>query len=169
MKRVRKRSWCASTSMVPSVEQEAVDAEYMRRAIALARTALGRTHPNPVVGCVVLDATGRIVGEGYHPAAGMPHAEVYALRAAGDAARGGTAYVTLEPCDHYGRTPPCSLALVDAGVSRVVVGMVDPNPQVNGGGVRTLRDAGVEVVVGVEEGACRAMNTEFINRILQES
>ena len=146
-----------------------MDAEYMRRAISLARTALGRTHPNPVVGCVVLDAAGRVVGEGYHPAAGMPHAEVFALRAAGDAARGGTAYVTLEPCDHYGRTPPCSLALVDAGVSRVVVGMVDPNPQVNGGGVRTLRDAGVEVVVGVEEDACRAMNTDFINRILEQA
>jgi diaminohydroxyphosphoribosylaminopyrimidine deaminase / 5-amino-6-(5-phosphoribosylamino)uracil reductase len=136
----------------------------MRRALALARKALGQTYPNPAVGCVIV-AGGKVVGEGFHPQAGMPHAEVYALRAAGQAARGGTAYVTLEPCDHYGRTPPCSQALVAAGVSRVVVGVGDPNPLVNGGGVVTLRQAGIDVEVGCEEEACFEINREFMERI----
>ena len=113
---------------------------------------------------VPISRAGEVVGEGYHPKAGEPHAEVFALRAAGDAARGATAYVSLEPCDHFGRTPPCSRALVDAGVKRVVVGFVDPDPRVSGGGIRTLLDAGVEVVVGCEEEACREINREFIER-----
>ena len=119
----------------------------MRRALTLAERARGKTYPNPMVGCVVVSDNDEVVGEGYHPKAGQPHAEVFALRAAGNRARGATAYVTLEPCNHYGRTPPCSLALVTAGVSKVVVGMVDPNPLVSGSGIQTLRDNGIEVVV----------------------
>ena len=147
-----------------------IDAMYMRRALELAKRGLGKTWPNPAVGCVIVsEGSGEddpvVVGEGYHPKAGMPHAEVYALRGAGEAARGGTAYVTLEPCDHYGRTPPCSQALVDAGVARVVVGVRDPNPLVDGGGIQRLRDAGVEVVVGCEEEACFEINREFMERM----
>ena len=138
----------------------------MRRALDLARTALGQTYPNPAVGCLIVNPiTNTVVGEGYHPRAGQPHAEVYALRAAGHGAKGATAYVTLEPCDHYGKTPPCSRALVAAGVRRVVVGVGDPNPLVDGGGVATLRAAGVEVDVGCEEEACFDINREFMERI----
>lgn len=144
------------------------DRAYMRRALQLAGTALGRTAPNPAVGCVVVRG-GEVVGEGYHPQAGMPHAEVYALRAAGPAAAGATAYVTLEPCDHYGRTPPCSRALVAAGVARVVVGVGDPNPLVDGGGVATLRAAGIEVDVGCEEEACYDINREFMERMAAQA
>ena len=97
----------------------AADEQHMRRALDLARRGAGHTHPNPAVGCVILDSRGDVVGEGYHLRAGAPHAEVFALRGAGTAARGGTAYVTLEPCSHYGRTPPCAAALVAAGVARV--------------------------------------------------
>jgi diaminohydroxyphosphoribosylaminopyrimidine deaminase/5-amino-6-(5-phosphoribosylamino)uracil reductase len=140
------------------------DRAYMRRALDLARNALGQTAPNPAVGCVVVKG-GQVVGEGYHPRAGMPHAEVYALRAAGRRAAGATAYVTLEPCDHYGRTPPCSRALVAAGVARCVVGAGDPNPLVDGGGVATLRAAGIEVEVGCEEEACYQLNLEFMERM----
>ncbi|MEV6788059.1 bifunctional diaminohydroxyphosphoribosylaminopyrimidine deaminase/5-amino-6-(5-phosphoribosylamino)uracil reductase RibD, partial [Streptomyces sp. NPDC051098] len=120
----------------------AADITAMRRAITLAARGLGSTSPNPVVGCVITDASGRIVGEGYHERAGGPHAEVHALRDAGDRARGGTAYVTLEPCNHTGRTGPCSQALVDAGMGRVVYAVADPNPQATGGG-DTLRAAGI--------------------------
>ena len=137
----------------------------MRRALELARRGEGQTHPNPAVGCVIVDAAGTVVGEGYHPRAGMPHAEVYALRAAGRAAAGATAYVTLEPCNHYGRTPPCSRALVAAGVARVVVGVVDPNPLVGGQGVATLRSAGIPVAVSCEEAACAELNAEFMARM----
>lgn len=144
----------------------ATDAAFMRRALELARRGEGHTHPNPAVGCVLVDpASGRVVGEGYHPRAGMPHAEVYALRAAGRAAEGATAYVTLEPCNHYGRTPPCSRALVAAGVGRVVVGCADPNPLVGGCGVATLRAAGIPVAVGCEEAACYQLNAEFMARM----
>ena len=136
----------------------------MRRALALAATAAGKTFPNPVVGCVIVDErSGVVVGEGYHPKAGEPHAEVFALRAAGANAKGCTAYVTLEPCDHFGRTPPCSRALVDAGVTRVVVGFVDPDPRVSGGGIRTLLDAGIEVCVGCCEEECREINADFVS------
>lgn len=152
----------------PSSEITDVDRGYMRRALELAARATGDVYPNPLVGCVVVDADRDVVvGEGYHPKAGEPHAEVFALRAAGHLARGATAYVTLEPCNHFGRTPPCARALVDAGVARVVVGFVDPDPRVSGGGIQTLLNAGIQVVVGCEESACREINAEFIDRQLK--
>ncbi|MCX4524749.1 MULTISPECIES: bifunctional diaminohydroxyphosphoribosylaminopyrimidine deaminase/5-amino-6-(5-phosphoribosylamino)uracil reductase RibD [unclassified Streptomyces] len=120
----------------------------MRRAIALAARGLGSTSPNPVVGCVITDARGAVVGEGWHQRAGGPHAEIHALRAAGGAARGATAYVTLEPCNHTGRTGPCAQALIDAGVTRVVYAVSDPNPQASGGGA-TLRAAGIATEAGL--------------------
>ncbi|WP_327335948.1 bifunctional diaminohydroxyphosphoribosylaminopyrimidine deaminase/5-amino-6-(5-phosphoribosylamino)uracil reductase RibD [Streptomyces sp. NBC_01324] len=126
----------------------AADTTAMRRAIALAARGLGSTSPNPVVGCVVLDATGRPAGEGFHQRAGGPHAEVHALRAAGEKARGGTAYVTLEPCNHTGRTGPCAQALIAAGIARVVYAVGDPNPQATGG-ADTLRAAGVKAEQGL--------------------
>ncbi len=141
------------------------DSRMMQRCLELARRALGRTSPNPLVGAVIVK-DGEIIGEGFHPRAGEPHAEVFALKAAGVEANGATTYVSLEPCNHYGRTPPCSEALIEAGVAKVVVGMVDPNPLVAGGGIARLRAAGIEVVVGVEEEACRQLNEGFVHRIL---
>ena len=141
------------------------DSRMMLRCLELARQALGCTSPNPMVGAVIVQ-NGEIVGSGFHPRAGEPHAEVFALRDAKEKARGATAYVSLEPCNHYGRTPPCSEALVAAGVGKVVVGMVDPNPLVAWGDIARLREAGIEVVVGVEEAACRKLNEGFIHRIL---
>ncbi len=137
----------------------------MQRCLTLAKTAWGKTAPNPLVGAVVVK-DGEIIGEGFHPGAGQPHAEVFALQAAGDRAQGATIYVSLEPCNHYGRTPPCSEAVVAAGIKKVVIGMVDPNPLVAGGGILTLERAGIEVVVGVETAACQALNEGFIQRIL---
>ena len=109
------------------------DREMMQRCLLLARRGLGYTSPNPLVGAVIVK-DGKIIGEGFHPRAGEPHAEVFALRAAGDNARGATIYVSLEPCNHYGKTPPCSEAIIKAGLAKVVVGIVDPNPLVAGGG-----------------------------------
>ena len=143
------------------------DREMMRRCLHLARRALGRTSPNPLVGSVVVRES-KIVGEGFHPGSGQPHAEVFALREAGDKARAATVYVSLEPCNHYGRTPPCTDALIAAGVAKVVVGMVDPDPRVSGGGIERLRHSGIEVVVGVEEAACRQLNEAFIHRVLYQ-
>ena len=114
-----------------STEQSVLDAAYMARALELARKGVYSTHPNPRVGCVIV-RDGAIVGEGWHVRAGEPHAEVHALRQAGDKAKDATAYVTLEPCSHHGRTPPCADALVNAGVARVVAAMQDPNPDVAG-------------------------------------
>lgn len=141
------------------------DRAMMQRCLQLARRALGQTAPNPLVGAVIVQA-GEVVGEGFHPGAGQPHAEVFALREAGDRADGATIYVNLEPCNHYGRTPPCSEALVAAGVAKVVVGMVDPNPLVAGGGIARLRAAGIKVVVGIEAEDCQRLNEGFIHRIL---
>ena len=149
----------------PLLVGTAFDREMMQRCLALARRALGRTAPNPLVGSVIVQ-NGQIVGQGFHPQAGEPHAEVFALKAAGDRAHGATVYVNLEPCSHYGRTPPCASALVAAGVAKVVVGMVDPNPKVAGGGIARLKAAGIEVLVGVEENDCRQLNEAFIHRIL---
>jgi diaminohydroxyphosphoribosylaminopyrimidine deaminase / 5-amino-6-(5-phosphoribosylamino)uracil reductase len=137
----------------------------MQRALQLAELGRGRTSPNPLVGAVVLDGAGQLVGEGYHARAGAPHAEVGALAQAGERARGGTLVVTLEPCCHHGRTPPCSQAVIAAGIQRVVVAMADPNPQVGGGGLAELRAAGIAVISGVAEAEARALNSAFCHRI----
>ncbi len=132
----------------------------MREALAEARRGLGRTHPNPCVGAVVV-WDGQVVGRGHHAQAGAPHAEVLALAEAGALARGADLYTTLEPCDHYGRTPPCSRAILDAGVARVVSASSDPNPLVNGKGLARLRAAGVDVVTGVLKQEADALNRPF--------
>jgi len=140
------------------------DQAWMARALQLARQGLYSTHPNPRVGCVIVK-DGQLVGEGWHLRAGEPHAEVHALRQASEQARGATAYVTLEPCSHHGRTPPCAEALVAAGVGRVVAAMQDPNPQVAGRGLALLRSVGIEVASGVLEGEARELNRGFIKRM----
>jgi diaminohydroxyphosphoribosylaminopyrimidine deaminase/5-amino-6-(5-phosphoribosylamino)uracil reductase len=133
----------------------------MSRALRLA--ALGRhASPNPMVGCVLVNDAGQTVGEGWHPKAGEPHAEVFALRDAGERARGATAFVTLEPCSHHGRTPPCADALLAAGVRRVVCAMADPDERVSGQGFEKLRAGGVEVSVGLREAEARALNAAYI-------
>ena len=142
----------------------AVDHGMMARALQLAERGLWTTSPNPRVGCVVV-RDGKIVGEGWHEKAGEPHAEVHALRAAGELARGATAYVTLEPCSHHGRTPPCAEALVAAGVSRVVAAMSDPNPLVAGQGLAMLRAAGIETACGLMENEARELNIGFVSRM----
>jgi diaminohydroxyphosphoribosylaminopyrimidine deaminase/5-amino-6-(5-phosphoribosylamino)uracil reductase len=136
----------------------------MARALELARLGLATTDPNPRVGCVIA-AGERVVGEGWHRRAGEPHAEVFALQAAGEAARGATAYVTLEPCCHHGRTPPCADALVAAGIGRVVYAMRDPNPRVDGGGAARLAAAGVAVEGGVLECEAMELNRGFASRM----
>ncbi|MHC8303229.1 bifunctional diaminohydroxyphosphoribosylaminopyrimidine deaminase/5-amino-6-(5-phosphoribosylamino)uracil reductase RibD [Pseudomonas sp. ZS1P83] len=150
--------------MTPSVELAILDAHYMARALELARKGHYTTHPNPRVGCVIV-RDGQIVGEGWHVRTGEPHAEVHALRAAGDKARGATAYVTLEPCSHHGRTPPCADALVHAGVARVVAAMQDPNPSVAGRGMQRLAQAGIATECGVLEGEARKLNEGFLKRM----
>ncbi len=147
-----------------STEQSVLDAAYMARALELARKGVYSTHPNPRVGCVIV-RDGAIVGEGWHVRAGEPHAEVHALREAGDKAKGATAYVTLEPCSHHGRTPPCADALVNAGVARVVAAMQDPNPDVAGRGLLRLMNAGIAVQSGVLESEARALNKGFLKRM----
>ncbi|MGN7610725.1 bifunctional diaminohydroxyphosphoribosylaminopyrimidine deaminase/5-amino-6-(5-phosphoribosylamino)uracil reductase RibD [Magnetococcales bacterium HHB-1] len=140
------------------------DRRFMARALRLAARAEGRTRPNPMVGALIVKA-GRVVGKGYHHRAGEPHAEVLALREAKNRAKGATAYVTLEPCCHFGRTPPCSQALIDAGVSRVVVAMEDPNPKVAGGGLAALRRAGIQTLVGILKKEAEALNLPFLTWI----
>ena len=134
--------------------------EYMAQALALARRAEGRTRPNPPVGAVIV-VSGQVVGEGFHPEAGQPHAEIFALREAGELARGADLYVTLEPCVCHGRTGPCVDAILEAGISRVFVGTQDPNPQVSGKGIARLRAAGVEVLVGIGETECRRLIASY--------
>jgi diaminohydroxyphosphoribosylaminopyrimidine deaminase / 5-amino-6-(5-phosphoribosylamino)uracil reductase len=141
-----------------------VHLKYMRQALALARRGLGKTAPNPVVGCVIV-RDGQVVGSGWHKKAGTPHAEVHALNQAGGSAAGADVYVTLEPCAHFGKTPPCARALVAARVARVFVALVDPNPLVAGKGIEILREAGIEVQVGLLEGAARELNLPFIKWI----
>jgi len=139
------------------------DEEHMRAALALARRGLGNTWPNPSVGCVLVH-DGRVVGRGVTAPGGRPHAEVVALAAAGALARGATAYVTLEPCSHHGRTPPCADALIAAGVARVVVACGDPDRRVDGAGVASLRAAGIEVVVGILAAEARSLQAGFLTR-----
>ncbi len=136
----------------------------MRRAIALARGGEGHTSPNPMVGAVITDSAGRIIGEGFHRRFGGPHAEVNAVRSVKDSAllKDATIYVTLEPCSHYGKTPPCAKLLIDCGIPRVIIGCGDPNPKVAGRGVRMLREAGIEVIEGMLEEECRRINPAFM-------
>ena len=141
------------------------DAELMVRALELAARGEGRVEPNPMVGAVVTDAAGTPCGEGFHEVFGGPHAEVNALRAAGDRARGGTLVVTLEPCRHLGKTPPCTRAILGAGIRRVVAAASDPNPLVNGGGFAELRAAGVEVVTGIREAEALRLLAPFRKRL----
>lgn len=140
------------------------DSRWMAQALRLAELGLYGTSPNPRVGCVLV-ADGQCVGSGWHRRAGEPHAEVFALREAGDAARNSTAYVTLEPCSHHGRTPPCADALIAAGVARVVVAVQDPNPAVAGAGIAKLRAAGITVDVGLMEAAAKELNRGFFSRM----
>jgi len=146
------------------LQRQATDIKFMKRALTLARKGIGRTSPNPAVGCVIVK-DGIVIGEGWHRKAGTPHAEIHALKMAGNAASGADLYVTLEPCCHTGKTPPCSDALIKAGLGRVIVGMPDPNPRVNGGGLEALRQAGIETVCGVMEEECRAINRPFVKHI----
>ena len=139
----------------------------MARALELARHGLYTTTPNPRVGCVLV-RDGTVVGEGWHERAGEAHAEVMALRAAGERARGATAYVTLEPCAHFGRTPPCCDALIAAGVSRVIAAMEDPNPLVAGNGIAALRAAGIDVACGVMAQEAAELNIGFVSRMTRK-
>ena len=143
---------------------QATDAGHMARAIELARRGLFTTDPNPRVGCVIADGE-RVIAEGWHEKAGLPHAEVVALAAAGAAARGATAYVTLEPCSHFGRTPPCADALIAAGIGRLVYAMKDPNPRVNGAGIARLAAAGIALTGGVLEQESLELNPGFVSRM----
>ncbi|HEY3519824.1 MAG TPA: bifunctional diaminohydroxyphosphoribosylaminopyrimidine deaminase/5-amino-6-(5-phosphoribosylamino)uracil reductase RibD [Rhodanobacteraceae bacterium] len=154
----------SSESRVPSPGFSATDHAMMARALRLAERGLFTTQPNPRVGCVIARGE-EIIGEGWHLRAGEPHAEVFALRAAGMRARGATAYVTLEPCAHYGRTPPCADALVEAGIARVIAACEDPNPRTAGGGLRRLREAGIEVESGLMCNAARELNRGFLSRM----
>jgi len=142
----------------------AADHEFMRQALELAGRGLYTTTPNPRVGCVIVK-DGTIVGAGWHESAGMPHAEVLALKAAGARARGATLYVNLEPCSHHGRTPPCADAIIDAGVGRVVAAIQDPNPRVAGAGFARLRAAGIAVEPGLMEDEARELNIGFFSRM----
>lgn len=143
------------------------DARFMARALHLAKRGIAGTHPNPRVGCVLVK-DGRIIGESWHRKAGEPHAEVLALQQAGKAAQGATVYVTLEPCCHHGRTGPCSQALIDAGVARVVAAMPDPNPRVSGQGLAQLQAAGIEACVGLMQDQAERLNRGFCRRMREQ-
>ena len=156
------------TKAKPNPKNEALDDHLIAASLRLARRGLGRVWPNPAVGCILVrpdlgsSSFGRIVGRGWTQPFGRPHGETQALSRAGDLARGATAYVSLEPCAHFGETPPCAQALIDAGVVRVVVAASDPDPRVSGKGVAMLEDAGIEVTMGVRRNAAEALNAGFI-------
>ena len=162
----------ATTPSVGSKALVAQDMRFMRVALTLARRGLGQVAPNPAVGCVLVqtdtDGYAAIVGRGWTQVGGRPHAETEALRRAGDRARGATAYVTLEPCAHTGKTGPCSQALIDAGVARVVVACTDPDRRVSGSGIQMLKDAGIAVTEGVREDEALALNAGFISRVTRK-
>lgn len=141
------------------------DQSFMKICLELAQQAEGRTHPNPMVGAIVVDSSGEIVGRGFHKKSGTAHAEVYAFQEAGQRARGGTLYVSLEPCCHFGKTPPCSQSVTESGVKRVVAAMVDPNPEVAGKGLEQIRQAGIDVTVGVLQSEAQWLNRGFISRV----
>ncbi len=144
--------------------KEVVKEKLMARALELASRGMGYTSPNPMVGALVVK-NGEVVGEGFHRRAGAPHAEIYALREAGERARGGDLYVNLEPCSHYGRTPPCTEAIIKAGIARVIIAMKDPNPKVAGTGIKRLREAGLKVEVGIKEKEALCLNEVYIKYI----
>jgi diaminohydroxyphosphoribosylaminopyrimidine deaminase/5-amino-6-(5-phosphoribosylamino)uracil reductase len=146
---------------IPEIPMNDLDEKFMREALRQARKGMGQTSPNPTVGAVIV-RNGKVLSTGYHREAGLPHAEVEALNKLGAKATGDTLYVTLEPCNHYGRTPPCTEAIVRSGIKRVVVGMKDPNPGVSGGGCEFLRDNGIQVKAGVLETECRQINEAFL-------
>lgn len=146
---------------------ENADPKYMQIVLKLAAKGRGRTSPNPMVGAVIV-RNDEIVGQGYHKKAGEPHAEINAITAAGKKARGGTLYVNLEPCNHYGRTPPCTEAILAAGIRRMVIGMCDPNPDVKGGGVEFLQFHGVKVAPGILEKECRHLNEAYIKYVTEK-
>ncbi len=143
------------------------DEGFMSLAISLAKRKKGLTHPNPTVGCVIVNG-GQIVGLGYHERAGYPHAEIVALEQAGERAKGSTLYVTLEPCTHFGRTPPCTDAIIESGVKRVVIATSDPNPVVSGKGIEKLRKAGIDVTCGVLEREAKLLNEDFFTYITKK-
>jgi len=147
------------------MSQYSLDEKYMRMALRLAEKARGRTSPNPMVGAVVVK-NGRVIASGYHKKAGEPHAEAIALKKAGTKAKGATLYVTLEPCTHTNkRTPPCTPLVMQSGVKRVVVAMIDPNPRVSGGGIKTLRRSGIDVMTGVLEDEAKKLNEAFVKHV----
>lgn len=141
---------------------------FMRLAVKLAKKGLGRTSPNPIVGSVVVKNR-KIIGQGYHEKAGLPHAEINALLDAGKKAKGSTLYVTLEPCAHFGRTPPCVQAIIKAGVKKVVVGSIDPNPKVRGKGIRILQDNGIEVIKDVLRDECLSLNEAYVKYVTKKT
>ena len=143
------------------------DEIFMREALRIARNAEGRTSPNPLVGAVIVK-DGKIIAEGWHRKAGTPHAEIHALNMAGELAKNSTLYVTLEPCSHFGRTPPCAQAIVNAGIKKVFAAMSDPNPKVAGRGFEILKSAGVEVEVGLLEAEARRLNEVFLKFITEK-
>jgi diaminohydroxyphosphoribosylaminopyrimidine deaminase/5-amino-6-(5-phosphoribosylamino)uracil reductase len=143
----------------------AADHRFMAQALSLARRGLYTTDPNPAVGCIIVSPAGEVVGEGSHERAGLPHAEPLALEQAGAAAAGATAYVTLEPCSHHGRTPPCADQLIQAGVARVVYATEDPNPIVSGSGAQRIRDAGIDIAGGVMQAAADELNRGYVHRM----
>ena len=151
--------------MITLPEDQKIWVPWMRRAIQLALLAQGRTSPNPLVGAIVLDSSGRLVGEGFHTGAGNPHAEIEALAQAGEKSVDGTIVVTLEPCCHQGLTPPCTEALIKAGLKKVVIGMLDPDPRVSGNGISRLKDSGLEVIEGILNQECESINREFSFRV----
>lgn len=146
--------------------KEYSDEQVMRLAVNEAKKGMGRTSPNPCVGAVIIK-DGRIISKGYHKKAGTPHAEIHALNKAGREAEGATMYVTLEPCNHTGRTPPCSHAVAAAGIRKVVIGMLDPNPLVDGSGAEFLRSKGITVINGILEEQCRELNRPFIKMVTE--
>src|SRR5262245_43118683 len=159
-RRTSKISWASWVA----TRTDATDAAHLRAALALARRNLGRTWPNPSVGCVIVK-DGIVVGRGWTQPGGRPHAETEALQRAGAAARGATVYVTLEPCSHHGKTPPCAEALVSAGVARVVAALEDPDPRVSGRGIAALRQAGIAVELGLGAEEAAEINAGFLMRV----
>ncbi|HBH18514.1 MAG TPA: bifunctional diaminohydroxyphosphoribosylaminopyrimidine deaminase/5-amino-6-(5-phosphoribosylamino)uracil reductase RibD, partial [Cyanobacteria bacterium UBA9579] len=144
------------------------DKKYMQHCIDLAKLGEGYVSPNPLVGAVVLDKNAQVVGTGYHKKYGEAHAEVNALNDAGELAKGGTLYINLEPCSHFGKTPPCVNKVIESGIKRLVIGMVDPNPLVAGEGIRRAKEAGIEVTIGILEKECKKLNEIFIKHVTQK-